>query len=65
MKKQGFVFRKGMDVKISNRREGVSVMRRGIITATDWPFVSVKIDGSDSDECFFRNDVFPLHYYTC
>jgi hypothetical protein len=65
MKARGFVFRKGMDVKVSNRKEGISIMKRGVVAGSDWPFVCVKIDGTEIEEWFFRNDIFPLHYYTC
>jgi len=65
MRNKRFVFRKGMDVKISSRKEGISIMKTGVITGSDWPFVLVKIDGAENEDCFFRNDVFPLNYYNC
>lgn len=58
-----FTFKKGMDVKVSNGTVGISIMKVGTVTATDWPFVGVEIDGTE--QWFIRNDVFPLHFYNC
>jgi hypothetical protein len=62
-----FRFKKGMEVKIgsSNTGAGVRIMKTGIVSATDWPFVAVLIDGEKDPQCFFRNDVYPLNYYNC
>jgi hypothetical protein len=59
-------FTKGMEVKVSQSKgEGVSLMLTGNVVSTDWPFVEVLISGDTEPKCFYRNDVFPVHYYTC
>jgi hypothetical protein len=59
-------FRKGMEVKVSKTEASpISIMMRGIVVSTDWPFVEVQINGETESRCFFRNDVFPINYYTC
>ena len=59
-------FRKGMEVKVSKGDSSqISIMMRGIVVSTDWPFVEVQINGETDARSFFRNDVFPVGYYTC